>query len=164
MPRFHLDGLRNIGDVFWRKWIFSPDGPYRRRLAGFKRELQIEKRATEDGRNNLPQTTDTEPTGVERHIEHRFAITVDAIKQALWRGLKGALDRIARCVPPKLEPKAISDAVELAIMRIRDRARQKLIAYRKHEQDRSRDLKGFQSANGLKHRSASYPQPWPMKL
>jgi hypothetical protein len=164
MPKFNLNIFRNVGDVFWRKWIFFPDGAYRGRLAKLKHELQIEKRANEDGRNNTPATSDLEPSGVERLIDHRFVTNADAIKQAHWRGLTGALDRIAKCIPQKLEPKAVADAVELAIVRIRDRARPKLIARRKRERDCSRNLKGFQSANGLKHRSASYSLPWPMKL
>jgi len=163
MKLFKLTDLPDIDTLFWRKWFLPAGATYRRYCADIERGLQIKKRAADDGRNNLPATDDTEPSVIEHQIKNRFDTNSDALKQALFRGQKGYLDRIIRCIPESLDFKAIADATEIAINRIRDRARAGLIALRKYERDRQSERRGFQVANDLKHRSASYPLPWPMK-
>src|SRR5579864_7023608 len=130
--------------IVWRKWNFWSGNVYHGYLADFLRSLQIEKRATDEGRNNLPPTDAAERSPVEHQLDHRIAANADAIKQGLWRNRKSAIDGIGRCIPEKLEFRGIADATALAIRRLFDRARPKLVTLRKDERDRVRDLKSFQ--------------------
>lgn len=159
MNPFSPKNLFRRGAMFARRWL--PPMIQGDHQATIGRELQVKLRARECGRNNLPATSDAAPDVVQQQIIDRFGTGAEDLTQALWRRLKGALDLVVQRIPEKLDLQSIADAAELAIVRVRDRARSTLIALRKHERDRWRDLSAFRSANGLTGRSAQYTQPWP---
>src|SRR5579863_5503261 len=96
--------LFNLGILFHRRWIPSFGSEYENWTVRIERDLKVKQRARENGRNNLPATTDTEPEAVQRQIIDRVEIGNSSVKQALWNRLKGAHDLIIQRIAEPIDP------------------------------------------------------------
>jgi len=146
-------------DGNWKKtvWIPQVDDESAKRIERLKRDLDLEKRASTDGHQNLPTSTDEELSAIQMEVCNRVFSGILLLNEFLAEQVGLAVKRARPLMPPKLDLPHIKGQIGTAIEGIFSEHRKDLINARRIELERQRDLKLFRYENSLT-RGAEYKE------
>jgi len=139
-----------------RRWIPSLDSALTGWDSKINRGLDVEKRARDAGRQNLPSHDDIELDRVQQEIVARFQHGSDSLSQALAGQIDGACQSVEDRRARHFNASAPAEKAKLEAEALRSREMESLCGAADREREAWRDLEHFKSEHKLE-RNAEYP-------
>ena len=147
------------GDGHWKKtsriWIPEIDSESRIRIARIKQDLDLDRRAADDGQQNRPRQTEKTLNEPQAEICNRVFSGILMLNQFLSEQVGLAVQTARQAMVRAPDVEQVEDRVSAEIDRVFHEHRQDLIALRHSELEKLRDLKHFRHTHAL-NRSAHY--------
>jgi hypothetical protein len=150
--KFDADGKWTKTD---RVWIPEIGAEAQIRIDRIKNELNLEKRAAEDGSHNLPAVHDATLNEPQLQICGRIFAGILMLNQFLDEQIASALKDARALKPPRPDAEHAKAQIEAAMQTVFDEHRRELIDLRKLDLEKHRDLRFFKHQNQL-FRKAEY--------
>lgn len=148
------------GEGRWRKtnrvWIPELDTVAHEEIERIKREIDLEARAAEDGRNNRPPHSDTRLNEIQLDLCSKVYSGILLLNQFLAEQVDLALKHVRAMMPDRLDAESVKDECEREINRVFGDEHSHLVELKRKELEAGRYLRFFRHKNRI-HHEADYP-------